>query len=191
MINVVCGTRSTGRVCTDIAAALQAEGHQVKIAYARDKAPQEFGRFAVQIGTEKDVKYHSTKARLFDLSGFGSKKATKEFLEFVEVFDPQIIHLHNIHGYYIHVKELFDYLKKSGRKVVWTMHDSWAFSGHSPHCEWLDCEKWKTGCGKCPLKGEYPKAMTDGSKRNRKMKEKIFSGVPNLTVVTQSEWLKA
>ena len=123
MINVVCGIRSTGRICTDLAEELEKHGHEVKIAYGREHVPEQFQKYAVRIGNDFDVKLHAIKARLQDGAGFGSKIATKRFIKWVEEYDPDIIHLHNIHGYYINVEILFDYLKNFGKKILWTLHD--------------------------------------------------------------------
>ena len=175
MINSVCGVGSTGRICTDLALELENQGHKVKIAYGRGSSPKQFDRFAVKIGSDADVKLHGLKARLFDASGFGSKRATERFISWVKEYDPDVIHLHNIHGYYINVKTLFDYLKTAEKRVLWTLHDCWAFTGHSAYCDSVSCEKWKNSCGNCPLKSAYPKSVTDFSKRNRKLKEEIFT----------------
>ena len=84
MINSVCGIGSTGRICTDIAQELEKQGHEVKIAYGRDgHVPEQFKKFAIRIGTDFDVRMHGLKARLFDASGFGSKNATKKFIDWV------------------------------------------------------------------------------------------------------------
>ena len=96
MINVVCGIRSTGRICTDLAAALEAQGHEVKIAYGREDVPEQFQKYAVRIGNDLDVKLHGLKARLMDGAGFGSKRVTEKFIKWVKEYDPDVIHLHNI-----------------------------------------------------------------------------------------------
>lgn len=189
MINVVCGIRSTGRICTDLAAALEAQGHEVKIAYGRENVPEQFQKYAVRIGSDLDVKLHGVKARLFDGVGFGSKPATVKFIEWVREYDPDVIHLHNIHGYYINVEVLFDYLKICGKKIIWTLHDCWAFTGHAAYCEAANCEKWVTGCDNCPKKSDYPKSILDKSARNWKRKKEIFCGISNLQIVTPSQWL--
>ena len=88
MINVVCGIRSTGRICTDLATALESQGHEVKIAYGRESVPEQFQKYAVRIGNEVDVRLHGIKARLFDGAGFGSKRATKKFIKWVENYNP-------------------------------------------------------------------------------------------------------
>jgi glycosyltransferase involved in cell wall biosynthesis len=189
MINSVCGIRSTGRICTDLAQALEAQGHTVRIAYGRETVPERFSRYAVRIGSDCGVKLHALKARAFDASGFGSRAATARFLDWVRKYDPDVIHLHNVHGYYLHVGLLFDYLRTCGKRILWTLHDCWAFTGHAAYCELEDCEKWKTGCSHCPKDWDYPKSFTDHARRNYARKKALFTGIPNLELVTPSQWL--
>ena len=189
-INVVCGIRSTGRICTDLALALEEQGHKVRIAYGREKVPEEYKKYAVRIGNDVDVFLHGVKARLFDRCGFGSKRATTRFIQWVEEYDPDIIHLHNLHGYYVNIEILFDYIKRRKKRVVWTLHDCWAFTGHSAYCDSVDCTRWEEGCHHCPLKGEYPRSLSDGSKRNWVKKKSILQGISGLHLVTPSKWLK-
>lgn len=189
MINVVCGIRSTGRICTDLAAALEEQGHEVKIAYGRDEVPAQFQKYAVRVGNDLDVKLHALKVRLFDAAGFGSKKVTKKFIKWVKDYDPDVIHLHNIHGYYINIEVLFDYLRTCGKKIIWTLHDCWAFTGHAAFCEAKNCEKWEIGCNKCPKKSDYPKSIFDKSASNWIKKKALLTGIPGLQIVTPSQWL--
>lgn len=190
MINVVCGIRSTGRICTDLASALEEQGHEVKIAYGRENVPEQFQKYAVRIGSDFDTKMHGLKARLMDASGFGSKRATERFIEWVKEYNPDVIHLHNIHGYYINIEVLFQYLKTCEKKIIWTMHDCWALTGHSAYCDAINCEKWKTGCEKCPQIKEYPKSYVDNSRRNWIRKKELFSDISNMIIITPSIWLK-
>nr|WP_288723120.1 glycosyltransferase [uncultured Sellimonas sp.] len=189
MINVVCGIRSTGRICTDLATSLEAEGHEVKIAYGREYVPEQYRKYAVRIGSDIDVNFHGLKARLSDADGLGSKIATREFLKWVDKFNPDIIHLHNLHGYYINVPLLFDYINTRNKRIIWTLHDMWSFTGHSGTCDMYNCEKWKLGCGNCPARREYPASFRDKSARNYIWKKKIFSRVQDMTIVTPSRWL--
>lgn len=189
MINVVCGIRSTGRICTDIADALTAQGHEVKIAYGRETVPEKYQKYAVRIGSDFGVKLHGLRARLTDGAGFGSKADTKKFIEWVKEFDPDVIHLHNIHGYYINIEVLFDYLRTCGKKVIWTLHDCWAFTGHCTYFSYVQCDKWKYGCCDCLQTKDYPQSMIDMSKENWERKRRLFSDIPNMTLVTPSKWL--
>lgn len=190
MINVVCGIRSTGRICTDLATELEKQGHQVKIAYGRENVPELYQKYAVHIGSELGVKLHGVKARLLDGCGFGSRKATEKFIEWVKEYDPDVIHLHNLHGYYINLEVLFEYLRTCGRKIIWTLHDCWAFTGHCAYFDYVGCKKWKNRCEKCPQKREYPSCVgIDNSEKNYQRKRALFSGINNLTLVTPSIWL--
>ena len=88
MINSVCGIRSTGRICTDIAEKLEENGYKVKIAYGRESVPEKYLKFAVRIGTDFDVKIDGVKSRIFDNAGFNSGKATVEFLKWADDYNP-------------------------------------------------------------------------------------------------------
>lgn len=190
MINSVCGIRSTGRICTDIADELSKQGHTVKIAYGRETVPEKYQKYAVRIGSDLNVKVDALTTRIFDNAGFNSKNATKKFLEWVKEYDPDVIHLHNIHGYYINLPLLFEYLSKADKKVIWTLHDCWTFTGHCPHFTIAKCDRWKTGCHDCPQKKVYPTSMVfDRSELNWKQKRKIFTSVKDMTIVTPSKWL--
>ena len=190
MINSVCGIKSTGRIATDLADMLTEKGHMVKIAYGREEIPEKYKGYAVRIGNEWDVRLHALEARLFDNAGFGSKKATLKFLEWVREFAPDIIHLHNLHGYYINVELLFKFLKEYKKPVIWTLHDCWAFTGHCAHFDLCKCYNWKTECHKCPQKKEYPASiLLDNSRNNYRNKKKAFQGVDNMVIVTPSNWL--
>lgn len=189
-INVVCGIKSTGRICTDLAEVLKENGHECLIAYGRETVPEKYNSVAFRIGTDNDVKLHGLKARLFDAAGFGSKQTTERFVEKIREYDPDIIHLHNIHGYYINIEVLFKYLKECGKPIVWTLHDCWAFTGHCSHFTSAECERWKTGCFDCPQKRAYPSSFfLDRSKQNWERKRNIFTGLERLVCVTPSEWL--
>lgn len=191
MINEECGTGSTGRICTDIAAALESDGNEVKIAFGRnaDIVPAQYNKYAVRIGNDIDLKIHGLITRAFDATGFGSMRATRRFIQWIYQFDPDIIHLHNLHGYYINIDLLFSCLKQLNKPVVWTLHDVWPFTGHSAYCDAVGCSKWKNGCENCPQMKVYPKAYVDRSKKNWERKRNIFCGVTNLTIVTPSKWL--
>ena len=106
IINSVCGIKSTGRICTDLATVLSQDGHEVKIAYGREKVPEEYVSIAVKIGNSFTNVIHGIGARLFDADGRGSILATLKFIRWVKKFDPDVIHIHNLHGYYINIRIL-------------------------------------------------------------------------------------
>ena len=176
------------RIVNGIYDTLIEEGHECKIATARERmyVPKD----SIQIGSNLGVKINALKARIFDNEGFNAKRATKKLIKEIEAYNPDIIHLHNLHGYYINIRILFDYLKRSNKPVVWTLHDCWALTGHCAHFDYVGCDKWKTGCHNCPQIKEYPKSLfADNSKKNYLKKKDSFTGVKNLTIVTPSQWL--
>lgn len=189
MINSVCGIRSTGRICTDLADILKKQGHECLIAYGREYVPEKYENISYRIGADIDIKLHVLKSRFFDAAGFGSKKATQRLVEKMIEYDPDIIHLHNIHGYYVNVEILFNYLKTCGKKIVWTLHDCWAFTGHCAHFDYANCNKWQSGCFMCPETSNYPKSLCDHSTVNYERKKESFTDVKDMIIVTPSKWL--
>lgn len=190
-INTVCGKSSTGRIATDIAGLLEQQGHECKIAYGRGDVLDQYKKYAVKIGSDFGVKLHAGLARIFDSSGFHSRLATKKFLKWVDTYNPDVVHLHNLHGYYINVELLFSYLSKKDIPVIWTLHDCWAFTGHCVYYDYCGCQKFKTACYQCPKKKEYPTSLIfDNSKSNYLKKKKLFTSVKNMTIITVSDWLK-
>ena len=187
-INSVCGYGSTGKIAVDLYNAIVDAGGKCRIAYGRGTAPG--GIDSVKITSELDVRLHGIRSRLTDKSGFYSKKATKRLITEIKAFEPDVIHLHNIHGYYLNVKLLFDFLKVYQKPVVWTLHDCWAFTGHCAYYDAAGCQKWKVGCNNCPNLSSYPKSFKDNSRNNYLAKKAAFCGLNNLTLVTPSKWLK-
>src|SRR5690606_12060234 len=143
-INTVINSGSTGRIAEDIGSMAMDQGWDSYIAYGRNDRPSRSKK--IKIGTNLSIRYHVLLTRLLDRHGLASKRATEHFIEQVERINPDIVHLHNIHGYYINSDVLFTYLKDREIPVVWTLHDCWAFTGHCSHYMAVDCHKWKKHC---------------------------------------------
>lgn len=141
------------------------------------------------------VYYHGIMTRLFDRMGFYSKSDTKRLLEKLDAIDPDVVHLHNIHGYYINIEMLFEWLAAHRCQVKWTLHDCWAFTGHCAHFSYEGCEQWLTHCAaedECRLLNTYPKTISKRScYKNYDDKKRIFTSVDpsRMTLVTPSHWL--
>ena len=189
-LNSVAGYGSTGRLAAEKCRELMAQGHTCVLAYGRMKANCD-DIPTLRIGSDTGVQLHALQSRILDNSGFASKAATKTFLQWVREYDPDVIWLHNVHGYYIHIGELFSYLRTCGKKVIWTLHDCWAFTGHCAYFDYVQCDRWKTGCAHCPQKRTYPASIAvDNSPRNYARKRQLFTGIPNLTLTVPSHWLE-
>ena len=186
-INSVAGFGSTGRIILSACERLEQQGHPCRIAYGRQAT--QCGVPTIAIGSPWDYRFHALCHRIFGTGGFGSRAATARFLRQVREYDPDVIWLHNLHGYYIHVGLLFDYLRSCGKQIIWTLHDCWAFTGNCPYFSAVGCEKWKTCCGSCPQKNVYPKALLDASRKNYLRKKALFTGIENLSLEVPSKWL--
>ena len=177
------------RIVNGIYDTLIEMGHECKIAAARETmyAPKN----SIRIGSNIGVKINALKSRLLDNEGFSAKVATKKLIKEIEAYNPDVIHLHNLHGYYINLEILFDYLKRAGKPVVWTLHDCWSITGHCAHFDYVGCDKWKTACENCPQSKEYPTSLfKDNSRKNHQKKKATFCGVKDMTLVPVSKWLE-
>ena len=181
---------STAKIMLGIADVAESHGHEVLMAGGYSYHPLDAlqGRYT-QIGSAYGKLLHTYLARFTGLNGCFSRLATRKFIKQVKKYKPDVLHLHNIHGWYLHLPTLFSYIKKEKIRVVWTLHDCWSFTGQCPHFDKIGCEKWKTGCYKCPQLRSYPQTYVDRSKGMYKRKKKWFTGVEDLTIVTPSQWL--
>ena len=193
-INPVLRTNtSTGRIMQEIGELAMANGWESYIAYS-------YGRDGMKpcqsnllpIGNKWDVALHGVITRLFDAHGLVSQIATQKLVKQIEELKPDVIHIHNIHGYFLNYQILFNFLVQSDIPVIWTIHDCWLYTGHCYYYTFIGCNKWQTGCGHCPQQRKFPASwLIDRSRRNYIDKEKAFTSLPKglLTLVPVSEWM--
>lgn len=187
-INTVCNG-STGKIMGDIQRKAMQNGYYTLSIYGRRKGFKDLN--CVKVGGFFSFWFHVIITTFFDKQGSGSYFKTKKIVQILRKENPDIIHLHNIHGYYLNYKVLFKYLKDEYKgKIFWTFHDCLPFTGHCPYFIYVNCQKWKTECYHCPNKRKYPTSLfLDSSKSNYKNKKELFRGIPNLTIITPSDWL--
>ena len=185
-INSVVNTGSTGRIAEQLGVLAISQGWESYIAYGREA--RESQSRLIKIGSKWDVNFHAIGSILTDRHGLFSRYATKRFLQQVDIIQPDVVHLHNVHGYYINVPMLLRYLKQKNIPTIITMHDFWLMTGH---CAYINqsCDRWKTGCGNCSRLNQYPAAKFDNTKANWKWKASLFVDMPNVTLVPVSYWL--
>lgn len=195
-INPVLRTStSTGRIMKEIGELAMANGWESYVAYSkgRDGLPGSTS-IPVPVGNKASVAWHGLQTRILDRHGLGSVRATKRFIEDIRRIGPDIIHIHNIHGYFLNYRILFDFLSHSGIQVIWTVHDCWLYTGHCYHYMYAGCDRWKTGCGHCPQRGKFPRSLlADRSARNFRDKRDAFCSMPEdrLTIVPVSDWMRS
>lgn len=187
-INSAINYGSTGKIAEQIGELAKQQGWESYIAHGRYINPSH--QVAIQVGNRLDWLLHALLTRLTDRHGLFSTRATRKLVKHIEEIKPDIIHLHNIHGYYLNYKVLFEYLNKSNIPVVWTLHDCWTMTGHCAYFDYAKCDKWQMSCHNCPQKGTYPVSwVADRSRDNYKEKRDLFTSIQNLILVPVSKWL--
>ena len=187
-INVVANWGSTGRIAEEIGQLAISKGWESYIAYGRGNPHSK--SHLIRVGSNLDMYSHVLQSRLMDNHGLVSKNVTEKFIKQIDRISPDIIHSHNIHGYYLNYPILFDYLSQRSIPVIWTLHDCWPFTGHCAYYTYIKCERWKSGCYNCPQKNAYPASFIfDNSSRNYKFKKQAFNSIDNLIMVPVSKWL--
>ena len=180
---------STGMITQQIGEAAIGNGWESWIAYSVRQPAKPSKSHLIRVGNRIGPYIHFIENRVFDREGLSSKRASKKLVKQIQEIKPDVVQLHNLHDHWLNYQILFEYLNKTDIKVVWTFHDCWAFTGHCFHFVTENCQKWRIGCGKCPLQREYPNSLLDRSKKNYELKKKLFSDNPNLTIVACSDWM--
>lgn len=189
-INTVCNN-STGHIMHDIQKYASTTDWDTLSLVGRRKVYEDLP--CEKFGNSLSFWIHVGITTLFDRHGHGSLFQTKRLVARLREEKPDVIHLHNLHGYYLHIPTLFKYLKEEyPGKVFWTFHDLWPITGHCPHFVIAECEKWKTQCERCPNKGYYPISWgLDQSKKNFYEKKKLFTQLKHLEIIVPSKWMRS
>ena len=190
LVNTVASGGSIGSYINRIAAHALSLGWEVAVA-AGGGAPADPRVKFIRIGSRADMIVSALATRLFDSHGLTGAAATRRFCSEADAFCPDIVHLHNIHGYYLHYPALFRWLAERKHRVLWTLHDCWAFTGHCASFDRVRCMEWTTGCHDCPLGRDYPATrLISQTARNYAVKRAVFTSVPGLRLLPVSDWLK-
>ena len=189
MISGAINYGAPGRIVEQIGLLAQGLDFDVLVAHSsRNANPSNLPHFPVT--TKFQEIGHALGAKFFDLHGLLSSRQTKALIKKIEEYDPDIIHLHNLHGYYLDFKVLFEYFASISKPVVWTLHDCWPFTGRCFHFEGANCYKWRHGCYDCKAESGYTVSpFCDRSKKLYALKKELFNSIDNLTLVPVSSWL--
>ena len=181
---------STGNIMLSITEHMRKKGHQVLVCYPATKrnfAKQVEGSYIIGNIYSRNICLQLSK--LTGREDLFFRSATLRLLRKLDHFQPDVIHLHNIHGWYINFPMIFSYIKRRNIRVVWTFHDCWPTTGHCSYFDMVGCDKWKTECGRCPIYRDYPESWLDNAAILHRAKKNVFLRVQDLTIVTPSKWL--
>lgn len=180
---------STGKIMYSLADLVSSRGGQAKCVtgFSWHKSMRSD---SIVVGNIITKSIHRHLASLFGNHGCYSSYETKRLIKIIKKFKPDVVHLHNIHGWYLNFVQLFDFLNKINVPIIWTLHDCWAFTGGCAHFTFAQCSRWRVGCGACNNLKVYPiSSKFDKTKQMWKLKKSCFTNINNLTIVTPSEWL--
>lgn len=186
-INGCANIASTGRMAEDIGDVAIANGWKSYIAYGRSACKSNSN--LIKIGSKVSVLCHVLQARFFDRCGRASIHSTNELLKQIDRISPDVIQLHNLHGYFVNVPLLLNYIAKHDIPTIWTLHDCWPITGHCAHFALSNCNKWRTLCYDCPIRNEYPKSFIDNSTNNYNIKKEAIENIPRISFITGSKWM--
>lgn len=187
LLDVNCKSGSTGKMVYDLYTQLNGTGNTAAIGYGRGAIVKEPD--IIKFSSDFEVSVHALLTRITGLTGYFSYFATKRLIKFIEEFKPDVVHLNDMHGYYVNILTLMKYLKKKKIKTVWTFHCEFMYTGKCGHS--YQCEKWKSECGNCPNLRDYPKSIFfDFTNKMYQDKKNMLKDFENLTIVTPSEWLE-
>ena len=190
-INESLNTGSTGHIVEKLGLAAQQAGYECVVAHgARYVHASQLPHFAFSSRLEEYM--HGVYSLCCNAHGLGSRMATRRLIAFIKRYQPSLIHLHNIHGYYLNYPMLFDFLRHQSVPVVWTLHDCWAMTGRCAYFTVHQCDQWKEGCQHCPSYADYPRSIVPwGTERNYTSKRQYFAQAEHMTVVPVSRWLES
>ena len=187
-INTVYKEKSTGRTCYEVEKTLNEKGHQSLVAYGVGKHSS---KNVYRIDRKLEYLFHNIMSRVTGLEGYFSYFATKRLIRVIKKYNPDVIHLRNLHGHYLHLPTLFKFLANCNIPIIQNLHDMWVMTGKCCYYTTLRCFKWESECGNCPALHQYPKSwLFDWSKKMRRDKEKWYSMIKRLTVVGVSKWTR-
>lgn len=188
LIDVVYKEGSTGQIVYNLKSFLNNQGECAAACYGRGAKTDEDEKEAFKFGYDFETYIHATLTRVSGYTGCFSYFSTRRLIRFLDEFKPDIVHIHELHAYFVNINTLLSYLKKKGIKTVLTLHCEFMYTGKCGHS--VTCEKWKTTCGHCPRLHEYPTTLLfDHTKEMFNEKKKLLSDYDNLIVVCPSHWL--
>jgi len=179
--------KATGNIMLNLQKVMTANHIDSYVIWGRGRKPENDHEYKIQ--DKIGIYFHVLYSRILDKNGFASWQATKKLILLLSQIKPDVVHLHNIHGYYINIEMFFSYLRNNKIKIVWTLHDCWPLTGHCVYFDDIGCNKWITGCSSCMQLKTYPKSLfSDNSLWNWKKKKELFQGL-DINVVCVSHWL--
>jgi putative colanic acid biosynthesis glycosyltransferase len=184
-VNVNYGRSSTGKIVEDIHCHALKNGYESYVSYGRGNRIKYSN--VVKHGYDIETYFHAFMTRLTGLNGVFSIFSTLKLLRLIKSIQPDIVHLHEIHGYHLNIGMVVNFLKNNNIRTFMTLHSEYMYTGKCGHAK--TCDKFMSECGNCPQLREYPKSwILDFTKQMHKTKKRLFKDW-DVTIITPSQWL--
>ena len=186
-INNLYGTGSTGKITECIHESLLNDNYESIVIYGRGKKIKQKGIY--KVGNELYSKFNHFICNITGLMYGFCFFNTNKIISIIKKEKPDVVHLQCINGYFVNIYRLLNFLKKNNIKTVLTLHAEFMYTGNCGHA--LECDKWLSGCGRCPkLKEKTGSYFLDNTKLSWKKMNNAFEKFDkNLTIVSVSPWL--
>lgn len=185
-IDVNCKNSSTGKIVYDLYTQSREDGHEAAICYGR--GPVVEGDQIYKFGLDWETRFHALMTRLTGWTGCFSPFSTRRLIRFLDNFCPDVVHIHELHAYFVNLKPLLRYLAEQHIPVVQTLHCEFTYTGKCGHA--YECENWKHQCGNCPHLRDYPMTLWfDHTAAMQEEKKRLFSALGKLVITAPSGWL--
>lgn len=161
--------------------SLMQAGHGSRVLTGRQAEPRDGVEVLPPMPWWARISYHGINLLGLNYAGIPHTARIAEHPWFVWA---DVVHYHNLHGGY------FNYLalpSLTARKPgVWTLHDMWGLTGHCAHS--FECERWRTGCGRCPYPDIDPPIRRDATRIEWRLKRSVYRR-SRMIVTAPSRWL--
>lgn len=186
LIDVNCKSSSTGQIVYNLFSHINECGDEAAICYGRGKKIKEKNIY--KFGIDLETVFHACLTRITGYTGCFSFFSTLRLIRFIKKYKPDVVHIHELHAYFVNIKQLLSYLAKNDVSVIHTLHCEFSYTGKCGHS--IECDRWKNECGKCPHLNDYPSSLVfDHTRHMHKTKRNCFLSLRNAIYVAPSQWL--
>ncbi|APG62487.1 hypothetical protein LPB140_06460 [Sphingorhabdus lutea] len=185
-VDVNYGYSSTGKIVESLSKSLIFNEDEFLCLYGRGTNSN--SEVVYKYGLDVETIIHAGMTRITGYDAIYSPFSTWRLINKLKKFKPDIVHLHDLHGYHLNIGRLIKFLTASDIPVVWSFHCEYQYTGKCGHA--FDCEGWLNQCGNCPQINVYPKSFyLDKTDKMLKQKVSYFRSLKNPVITCPSEWL--
>lgn len=186
-INCVFGEGSTGKIVNDLHGQLQNAGHISIVCYGRGSKCKQENIYKVSLNIYS--KFQKLLSMITGVMYGGCFLSTAKLKRIIKRENPNICHIHCINGNFVNIYRLIEWLKLRQIKTVVTLHAEFMHTGNCTYA--FDCDKWKSGCDKCPVFKSVTKSFVINNTHYswKRMKTAFENFNENLRIVSVSSWL--